>query len=63
MTAELRKIEAEMANLSSTKEMQQASANRKFFGIDICIMMDCTGSMSSWINKAKEQVHLLIDRS
>jgi len=31
-------------------------------GIDICFVMDCTGSMGSWIRKAKESVRNIIER-
>jgi len=31
-------------------------------GIDICFVMDCTGSMSSWIATAKERIQQIIEK-
>jgi len=34
--------------------------NKKEAGIDICFVLDCTGSMGSWINSAKESITNII---
>ena len=29
--------------------------------LDLCLLMDCTGSMSSWIERSKSQLKAIID--
>jgi len=35
---------------------------KKELGIDICFVLDCTGSMSSWINEAKQSIQQIITK-
>jgi len=45
-----------MDELTRERDTYKSIANKRQFGLDICIMMDCTGSMSSWIAQAKSKV-------
>jgi len=62
LEAEKRRVSAELSELPSTAELlaEKASAAKKLDrlerGIDVCFLMDCTGSMGSFINAAKEKI-------
>lgn len=63
-TSELRNIELRKVKL----EERQAKISKLFMDlknaekVDICFMVDCTGSMSWYINEAKTVVHRVVDK-
>lgn len=61
----------EIANLEHkiySAELRKAKISKIFIDlrkaeeVDICFMMDCTGSMWSYINEAKNVVHCVVDK-
>lgn len=50
------------AELRKKKISKMFMELRKAEQVDICFMMDCTGSMSSYINEAKTVVHRVVDK-
>ena len=45
------------ANLSRKSSVNNDSKK----ALDLCLLMDCTGSMSSWIERSKSQLKAIID--
>jgi len=46
--------------LSSDRMTAERSLARVQYGIDVCFLMDCTGSMSSFINAAKTKIREIV---
>jgi len=59
LEAERRRLEAELAmdtrDLHTELKFEREKAKRRK-GIDICFLVDCTGSMASWITEVKDNV-------
>ena len=48
-----------LARMRQEREARLIRGNRpSMFTVDICFCMDCTGSMSPWMNAAVEQIHV-----
>jgi hypothetical protein len=63
-TAELSDMESKMLELKhrQAKISKLFSDLRNAEKVDICFMVDCTGSMSSYINEAKTVIHRIVDK-
>ncbi len=70
MTLRAEEIDSMKISLSNTpdkdkleKEVQaeKIAYQRKVFGLDLCFLMDCTGSMGAWIAQAKEKVCAIME--
>jgi len=46
--------------LESARNTQKAQNDKILYGVDVCFLMDCTGSMSAFIKAAKEKVYEII---
>ncbi len=61
---EIQDLEAKVASL----KLKQYKISQLFFDlknaekVDICFLLDCTGSMSSYINQAKSVIHDVVNR-
>jgi len=62
---ELNKLKAMLANSGDISALQAMEAEerkkyeKKQYGVDVCFVMDCTGSMAPWINAARDKIILL----
>jgi len=62
LEAQIKRLEAElrsgtdMSELEEMKKTRLEEYRRVLYGVDICFLMDCTGSMGSWINITKDKI-------
>jgi hypothetical protein len=52
-------VAAPLTKAPSLKAKSSASKAGKV--LDLCLLLDCTGSMSSWIQRSKDTLHEIID--
>jgi len=53
----------DMKNLVGQLSVARTAYEKKQFGLDLCFVMDCTGSMASWIEQAKDKVNAIMEAS
>ena len=63
-------LRAEYASLSSTSKLTvaertrvKAEYNERMKGVDLCFLMDCTGSMGGWINQCKAKISSIMEEA
>ena len=63
-------LRAEYASLSSTSKLTVAERtrvkteyNERMKGVDLCFLMDCTGSMGGWISQCKAKISSIMEEA
>lgn len=52
----IRELDAKKAELAAAKNLVRGMKAKPARSLDLCFLMDCTGSMASWIEAAKQEV-------
>jgi len=45
-----------VSNLTAAYQSKKAEYERSLYGVDLCFILDCSGSMTSWIEVTKEKI-------